>query len=243
MLFPCLLPICCIGIRRILQDRGIHSAIFFCAETSFPIFHNRLLAQAADKKLIFSDLFEVITAFFQKKVRILEKDPDPFVGVSTAAVVDDSVEIIGIIIMFHMTDHVIVPVLMKITDQFGNTGIDEFHTAQFPDVGLHHKGIHPADPLVDTHHPCSRFGKAGHTIMIQINSMGLFVVIASAAEPGKALVTERLFVKACGMECQLKAGIKHQVVDHFVIRVIKQHFDDLSSNDHIDRSIRSGILI
>ena len=45
------------------------------------------------------------------------------------------------------------------------------------------------------------------------------------------------------MKCQLKAGIKHQVVDHFVIRVIKQHFDNLGADDHIDWSVRSGILI
>ena len=93
MLFSCLLPIClcCIGIRWILQDRGIHSSIFLFAETSFAVFQDRLFAQTADKELVFRDFFVIIAAFFQKKVRILEKDPDPFVGGSTAAVVDDTV--------------------------------------------------------------------------------------------------------------------------------------------------------
>jgi len=40
---------------------------------------------------LFCDLFEVIAAFFQKKVCILEKDSDPFVGIRAAAVVDDAV--------------------------------------------------------------------------------------------------------------------------------------------------------
>ena len=142
-----------------------------------------------------------------------------------------------------MSDHVIVPVLMKIADQFGDTCVYEFHAAQLPDIGFYHQGIHPSDTRVYPHHPGCCISKAGHTIMIQVNSMDLFVVITPATEPGKAFVTEWLFFKTCGMECQLEAGIEHQVVDHFVIRITKKHFDDLGSNDHIERRVRSESLI
>lgn len=76
--------------------------------------------------------------------------------------------------------------------------------------------------------------------MVQVHSMDPLLIVTPAAEPGQALVTERLFFITGGVQGKLEAGIEHQVINHFVIRIIKHHFDGLSSNDHTDWSIWPG---
>lgn len=94
-----------------------------------PILYDGLLTETADKKLVFCNVFKAIATSLYQEVRVFQKALDAFVGVGATAVVNDKVEIIRIIIMFHMADHVIVSVFMQVADKFRNARVQQLHPA------------------------------------------------------------------------------------------------------------------
>ena len=108
----------------------MHPAIFLCAETTRPVLNNCLLRKVADKQLIVRHTVECTTALFKKCIGIFEENFHAVLDVNVGAVVDDMVEIIGIIVMSHMTNQIIVTVLMKIADQLCDASVKKFHTAE-----------------------------------------------------------------------------------------------------------------
>ena len=70
VLFPCFFPECCFRVRRVLHHGGFHAAVFFCAESAFFIFNNRLFRQTSDKQIILCGIMIVRSTQGKKAVGI-----------------------------------------------------------------------------------------------------------------------------------------------------------------------------
>ena len=134
-------------------------------------------------------------------------------------------------------------VFMKIADQFGNTAIDQLHSGKLPYIGFHHQGVHPPDPSVDPDQLRRQPAKVCHAVMIEVNAVQLFVIIAPLAEPGECLVADRLFIKACCMQGILEPWVKDKVFYDLIVRKVKELLQNQCPDNDIYGSIGAGSLI
>ena len=107
VLLPGLFPVGRIRIRWVLKHSGVHSSIRLYSQSALPVFHDSLLRQTSDKKLEFRDFLKRTAAFFQEKIRIRKQNGKSFLYVNVAAMIDDLIEVIRIIVMSHMSDQII----------------------------------------------------------------------------------------------------------------------------------------
>ena len=133
-------------------------------------------------------------------------------------------------------------VFMVVLYRSGNTGIQQFNAAQISDIGFYHQRIHSLDTGIDPHHFSDFFTQILDTVMKQIHAVGTLIFITAAAKPGQCFVTQRLFFKTGSAQCVLIVDVQHQILHHFVIREVKEFFDDQCSNDDVYRSIWSGCI-
>ena len=92
--------------------------------------------------------------------------------------VDDLVEVVGIAVMLHPLDHFFVIIFIQPSNELGDTGVDQLHSAQLSDIGFQHHGVHPADPAVNLHHLGSFRRQILDAAMIQIHTVGALVCLA-----------------------------------------------------------------
>ena len=182
MILSSLGPESCIWIRGVLHHGGIHSAICFFSEPTRTVFNDGLFREASDQKLVFSDAVKILTALVHQLIGVIKDFLDLFSSLSAVAVVEALIVILRVIIMLKSLNQVIMFVLMKVDDQFGNTGIQQFSTAQVSDICLDHHGIHPSYPWTDSHHPGNLFSEVRDTVMKEIDVMKRFVIVTALTE-------------------------------------------------------------
>ena len=110
--------------------------------------------------------------------------------------IDGFVKIIWIAVPLKRLDQFIKSFIMQVLYELGYTAIKQFHARELADVGFDHQRIHSPDPPVDLHQFSCFCGKVRDTALIEIYVVETLVVIASLAESGEALVTDRLFFEA-----------------------------------------------
>ena len=105
VLFSSLFTECGIRVCRILEDVRSHS-VFLCLQADAAIFPDCLLRKHADKELVLGDI--VITALTGRKkpVCIIQDFLQSFRITAAALVVDDTVVIGRIVVMFQSFQHV-----------------------------------------------------------------------------------------------------------------------------------------
>lgn len=156
-------PECRIRIRGVLRHGRTHSAICLFPEPMCIVFNDSLFRETSDKKLVFGDAVKILTAFAQQLIGITKDFLNLFSRV---------------IVMLEPSNQII----MQVDHQFGNTGIQQFSTAQVTDICLNHHGIHPSYPWTDSHHPDNPFPKVRNAVMKEIDVMECFVIVAALTE-------------------------------------------------------------
>ena len=157
--------------------------------------------------------------------------------------IDHSVEIIRICVVLQILRQSRIICLIHRNCQLWNTSIDQFHPAEFTDVGFDHHGIHTPDLPADPHQFGNGSAQVIYAVMVKILVMKCFVIIAPPAETAQCLVAQRLLFETRCVQGILEPEIQHKIFNHFIIRIIKKLFDNECTNDYIYRSIRSGCLI
>lgn len=93
------------------------------------------------------------------------------------------------------------------------------------------------DSWIDFHHFCNLTAKVSNTVMDEIDTGLLFIIIAPFPESGSCFITHGLFLEAGGMQRILVTRIQHDVFYDHVIGNLKHFLDDKSTNTDIDRCI------
>ena len=73
--------------------------------------------------------------------------------------------------------------------------------------------------------------------------MKCFIIIAPFSETTERFVAKWLFFKACGMQRILQMQIQHQILNHLIIGVIENFFDNERTNNYINWSVGSGCFV
>ena len=84
------------------------------------------------------------------------------------AVIDGPVKNIWIIIVLKCPDQDVVPLVMQVLYELGNTAVQQFHTGALADVGLHHHGVRPPDPAADLQQLCCFRSKVRNTVIVRV---------------------------------------------------------------------------
>ena len=94
----------------------------------------------------------------------------------------DSVVVIGFKIMIESLVAELDPGFAELLNKISAACVYELHPAELSDVGFDPCRIHPADASVDLHHLGDRPGEIFDAVMVEIDSMKSFIVVAANAE-------------------------------------------------------------
>ena len=155
-----------IRIWWILKCRRIHSAVFFCSQTTLFIFNNCLFRKASDKKLIFCYFFKISFADFQEWITVCQQHLNYIFHIIISLMIEDAVIVIWICIMLQLFWNFIRIILCKIYNQFWNTGVYQLHTTQKSNVRFNHHRIHTTNTPVQFHYFCNLTTKVFYTVTI-----------------------------------------------------------------------------
>ena len=242
VLFPGFLPVCGIRVSRVLEYGRIHPSVFFCAQAQGAVLIlYGLLLQHAQKQLVAAGFIISASAQFFQGDSILQDGSNLFGGFFTAVMVDDTVAVICLRVVFQLLRQSLLT-CRRFFYKVCHAGIQQFQAAHPLYVGCHHQAVHPFERKVKLHHLGHLSGKGHDCVMEQVDPGFFFIGAAPLTETSQCPVAHRLLQKRGCVKGILKTDVEHQGLQQLIIGQSLEFLNDQGSDLDVYRCVWPGVF-